>query len=105
VNWFGALLAFAWIRRRLASQSNSFAKHEDYLGQASRQEFRPYNDPKLRQSFAETYGALGLDPKTSTVADYLEEDDRVSFKKSDSAFRNPHFIKFAASAYRRFLAL
>jgi hypothetical protein len=45
------------------------------------EEFRPYNDPKLRQLFAETYGTLGLDPEKSTVADYLEEDDRVSFRK------------------------
>jgi hypothetical protein len=30
--------------------------------------------------FRKTYGSLGLDPKTSTVADYLDTDDRVSFR-------------------------
>ena len=49
--------------------SNSFEK------------FRPYHDPDLRELFRKTYGSLGLDPKTSTVADYLDTDDRVSFKK------------------------
>ena len=47
--------------------SNSFEK------------FRPYDDPDLRELFRKTYGSLGLDPKTSTVADYLDTDDRVSF--------------------------
>jgi hypothetical protein len=27
-----------------------------------------------------SYASLGLDPKTSTVADYLDTDDRVSFR-------------------------
>ncbi len=49
--------------------SNSFEK------------IRPYDDPELRELFEETYRPLGLDPKTSTIADYLETDDRVSFKK------------------------
>jgi Domain of unknown function (DUF5069) len=62
------------------------------------EEFRPYNDPKLRQLFAETYGALGLDPKTSTVADYLEEDDRVAFK--NSALRVPQSAFHQASRLR-----
>ena len=53
----------------IAEFSNSFEK------------IRPYDDPKLRQLFEETYRPLGLDPKTSTIADYLDTDDRVSFKK------------------------
>ena len=48
--------------------SNSFEK------------FRPYDNPDLRELFKKEYGSLGLDPKTSTVADYLDTDDRVSFK-------------------------
>jgi hypothetical protein len=46
------------------------------------EEFRPYDDPDLRELFKETYSSLGLDPKTSTVADYLETDDRVSFLRN-----------------------
>jgi len=53
----------------IAEFSNSFEK------------IRPYDDPKLRQLFEETYRPLALDPKTSTIADYLDTDDRVSFKK------------------------
>jgi hypothetical protein len=37
--------------------SNSFEK------------IRPYDDPELRELFEETYRPLGLDPKTSTIAD------------------------------------
>jgi hypothetical protein len=43
--------------------------------------FRPYDDPDLRELFKKKgYASLGLDPKTSTVADYLDTDDRVSFR-------------------------
>ena len=45
------------------------------------EKFRPYDYPDLRELFQKMYASLGLDPKTSTVADYLDTDDRVSFKK------------------------
>jgi hypothetical protein len=45
------------------------------------EKFRPYDYPDLRELFKKMYGSLGLDPKISTVADYLDTDDRVSFKK------------------------
>ena len=45
------------------------------------EKFRPYDDPDVRELFKKEYSYLGLDPKTSTVADYLDTDDRVSFKK------------------------
>jgi hypothetical protein len=45
------------------------------------EKFRPYDYPDLRELFKKMYSSLGLDPKTSTVADYLDTDDRVSFKK------------------------
>jgi uncharacterized protein DUF5069 len=46
------------------------------------EKFRPYDDPDLRELFKKTYSSLGLDPKTSTVADYLDTDDRVSFLRN-----------------------
>jgi hypothetical protein len=45
------------------------------------EKFRPYDYPDLRELFREVYAPLGLDAKTSTVADYLDTDDRVSFLK------------------------
>jgi hypothetical protein len=42
---------------------------------------RPYDNPEKREWFEEVCVPLGLDPKTSTISDYLETDDRVSFKK------------------------
>ncbi|HEX3443402.1 MAG TPA: DUF5069 domain-containing protein [Chthoniobacterales bacterium] len=45
------------------------------------EKFLPFDYPDLRELFRKTYSSLGLDPKTSTVADYLDTDDRVSFKK------------------------
>jgi Domain of unknown function (DUF5069) len=43
--------------------------------------YRPYDDPEKKEWFAGECNALGLDPAKSTLADYLETDDRVSFKK------------------------
>jgi hypothetical protein len=43
--------------------------------------YRPYDDPEKKEWFADECRALGLDPAKSTLADYLETDDRVSFKK------------------------
>jgi uncharacterized protein DUF5069 len=43
--------------------------------------YRPYDNPDKREWFEGECGSLGLDPKASTLSDYLETDDRVSFKK------------------------
>ena len=48
------------------------------------EKFRPFDYPELRELFRKTYDSLGLDPKISTVADYLDTDDRVSFGKVSS---------------------
>ena len=42
---------------------------------------RPYDDPDSRDWFASECARLGLNPETTTLFDYLEADDRVSFKK------------------------
>jgi hypothetical protein len=42
---------------------------------------RPYDDPEKKEWFAGECAALGLDPAKTTLVQYLEADDRVSFKK------------------------
>jgi hypothetical protein len=42
---------------------------------------RPYDDPEKKEWFAGECAALGLDPTKTTLVEYLETDDRVSFKK------------------------
>ena len=42
---------------------------------------RPYDDPEGREWFAGECARLGLKPETTTLFDYLEVDDRDSFKK------------------------
>ena len=38
----------------------------------------PYNDPERREWFVEQLKSLGLDPKTTTLFDWLEKDDTAS---------------------------
>jgi Domain of unknown function (DUF5069) len=42
---------------------------------------RPYDNPDSKEWFAGECAALGLDPAKTTLFQYLETDDRVSFKK------------------------
>ncbi len=42
---------------------------------------RPYDNPEKKDWFIEVCGEAGVDPQTSTLFDYLEADDRVSFAK------------------------
>jgi hypothetical protein len=41
----------------------------------------PYNNPERRDWFAEQTKALGLDPATTTLFDWLEADDKASYAK------------------------
>ncbi len=43
--------------------------------------YRPYDDPEKRDWFVGECEPLGLDPKSTTLFDYLEADDRASFGK------------------------
>ena len=43
--------------------------------------YSPYENPEKKEWFVGECKVLGLDPAKSTLADYLETDDRVSFKK------------------------
>jgi Domain of unknown function (DUF5069) len=40
----------------------------------------PNNDPESKEWFAEECARLGLDPATTTMVQYLETDDRDTFK-------------------------
>lgn len=40
---------------------------------------RPYDNPEKKDWFIEVCGEAGVDPATSTLFDYLEADDKVSF--------------------------
>jgi hypothetical protein len=48
---------------------------------ASVEDYRPHDDPEKREWFDGECTGLGIDPEKSTLFDYLETDDRVSFKK------------------------
>jgi len=41
---------------------------------------KPYDDPETREWFGGECARLGLDPKKTTLFDYLEADDRATFK-------------------------
>jgi hypothetical protein len=43
--------------------------------------YRPFDDPERKDWFAGECARLGLTPETSTLFDYLDADDAVSFKK------------------------
>jgi hypothetical protein len=43
--------------------------------------YNPHDDPEKREWFDGECVALGLDPVKASLFDYLETDDRVSFKK------------------------
>jgi hypothetical protein len=42
--------------------------------------YRPYDDPEKKDWFAGECAKIGLKAETSTLVDYLEADDAVSFK-------------------------
>ena len=42
----------------------------------------PYYNPEKRDWYVEQLQPLGLDPKTTPLFDWLETDDKVSYKKA-----------------------
>jgi hypothetical protein len=42
----------------------------------------PYYDPEKRDWYVEQLQPLGLDPKRTPLFDWLETDDKVSYKKA-----------------------
>jgi Domain of unknown function (DUF5069) len=43
--------------------------------------YRPFEDPEKKEWFSGECSKLGLKPESSTLVDYLETDDAISFKK------------------------
>jgi hypothetical protein len=43
--------------------------------------YRPYDNPEKKDWFVGECSKLGIKPEASTLVDYLETDDAVSFKK------------------------
>jgi Domain of unknown function (DUF5069) len=43
--------------------------------------YRPFEDPEKKEWFSGECSKLGLKPESSTLVDYLEADDVISFKK------------------------
>jgi hypothetical protein len=43
--------------------------------------YRPFEDPEKKEWFSGECSKVGLKPESSTLVDYLEADDAISFKK------------------------
>jgi hypothetical protein len=67
----------AWFKEHGTPKSGDETKNWS----AGVEAYSPYDDPEKREWFDGECKALGLDPAKSTLVDYLETDDRVSFKK------------------------
>jgi hypothetical protein len=42
--------------------------------------YRPFDNPEQKEWFSDECAKVGLKPESSTLADYLEADDAISFK-------------------------
>jgi hypothetical protein len=67
----------AWLDKHGAPKTPAEVKAWSDSVEAS----RPYDDPESREWFAGECARLGLKPETTTLFDYLEADDRDSFRK------------------------
>ena len=67
----------AWLDKHGAPKTPAEVKAWSDSVEAS----RPYDDPENREWFAGECARLGLKPETTKLFDYLEADDRDSFKK------------------------
>lgn len=63
----------AWLHQ------NGTPKSEEEIAAwaASLEAYRPFEDPQKKEWFSSECRALGLDPVTTTLFDYLEADDRA----------------------------
>ena len=63
--------------------SNGTAKTAEEIGawSAGIEGYRPYDNPEKKDWFVGECAKLGIKPESSTLVDYLETDDAVSFKK------------------------
>ena len=67
----------AWFNEHGASKTADETK----TWSAGVESYTPHGDPEKREWFDGECAALGLDPVKSSLFDFLETDDRVSFKK------------------------
>jgi hypothetical protein len=67
----------AWFNEKGAAKTADETK----AWSAGVESYRPHENPEQREWFDGECAALGLDPVKSTLFDFLETDDRVSFKK------------------------
>lgn len=67
----------AWIEERGLPRSTS----EVLAWSDAMEADRPYDNPEKRAWFIDECARLGLDPKGTTLFDYLEFDDRLSFQR------------------------
>ena len=67
----------AWFNEQGASRTTDETK----TWSAGVESYSPHSDPEKRGWFDGECAALGLVPENSTLFDFLETDDRVSFKK------------------------
>jgi hypothetical protein len=71
----------AWLNKHGTPKSADEIKTWSDSVEAARPYDDPENDPEKREWFAGECTALGLDPAKATWVEYLETDDRKSFKK------------------------
>jgi len=67
----------SWFNEKGASKTADETK----AWSAGVESYNPHDDPDQREWFDGECAALGLDPVKSSLFDFLETDDRVSFKK------------------------
>ena len=67
----------AWFDEHGAAKSADETKNWS----AGVEAYSPHGDPEKREWFDGECANLGLNPEKATLFDYLETDDRVSFKK------------------------
>ena len=63
-----------------AAQTCEAAREEIKAWSDGVEGYRPYDDPEKKDWFADECAKVDLKPETSTLADYLDADDVVSFK-------------------------
>jgi hypothetical protein len=67
----------AWFNKNGAQKTDAEIK----AWSAGVEAARPYDDPEKREWFVGECKKLGLDPAKSTLFDYLDADDKASFRK------------------------
>lgn len=68
--------ALAWLEKN--GEQKSLEEIAEWS--AGLEAYRPYDDPDKKDWFVGECEAVGIDPKTSTLFDFLETDDRKSFE-------------------------